>query len=563
MSIFRKLFPILFIINGFIYLGAVSHEWHWAQRAGGLGNGVGYDIVVDNEGNSYITGYVTDKAYFGDIKLESESENKDIFVAKIDSDSKWQWARRAGGLGNDEGLGITVDEKGNIYVTGYFQHKVKFGKTELISEGGEDIFIAKLGKNGEWIWAVKGNGPNRNRANDITVDKEGNAYITGYFTGLIKFGDISFKPEQWSENIFVAKIDSTGVWKWARNTTSTAWNLNQGKSVAVDKEGNVYLTGSIEGTTDFGDIELKATDRTDLFVAKLCKEGDWQWVEHAGSEDIVSGEAIAVDKDGNVYVTGFFKDWIVFDEFEFGSRGEIDLFVAKLDKEGKWLWAQGAGGTENCSARSLVLDDKSNVYITGSFSGNIHLGGNPLYATDIDVFVAQLDKKGNWQWAEQANGNDWDISHGIGLDDKDNMYTTGYFRQSVWFGDTRLVSQGWNDIFVAKLGHPTTDIIADNNRIAEVNNVFSLNKNQPNPFNPQTVISYQLYVDVNELSLAIYNSKGQKVKTLVEAGFQNKGEYSIVWDGTNNEGENQTSGIYFYRLATDTHHEINKMLLLK
>jgi hypothetical protein len=93
--------------------------------------------------------------------------------------------------------------------------------------------------------------------------------------------------------------------------------------------------------------------------------------------------------------------------------------------------------------------------------------------------------------------------------------------------------------------------------------VYALEDNYPNPFNPETTIKYQL-PEAGQVTLEVYNMLGQVVKTLVNNQFQNAGRYSLQWDATNNSGQPLSSGVYFYRiLAGGEFQSHKKMLLLK
>jgi len=90
---------------------------------------------------------------------------------------------------------------------------------------------------------------------------------------------------------------------------------------------------------------------------------------------------------------------------------------------------------------------------------------------------------------------------------------------------------------------------------------FRLYDNYPNPFNPSTTISYDLPA-ASQVSLEVFNLLGRKVTTLVN-GFQTAGHQKIYWNGQNSAGVTVSSGVYFYRLTTDTYVQTKKMILLK
>ena len=150
----RKAFviAITLLITGVVH--AQTEEWLWATKAGGTSSDYGRSIAVDGSGNSYVTGYFAGTAIFGSTSLTS-SGGEDIYIAKLDANANFLWAKKAGGTNGDNGISIAVDGSGNSYVTGYFQGTATFGSSSLTSSGGFEIFIAKLDSNGSFLWAKK------------------------------------------------------------------------------------------------------------------------------------------------------------------------------------------------------------------------------------------------------------------------------------------------------------------------------------------------------------------------------------------------------------------------
>ena len=138
---FFLIFTFLLMVN--TILVAQTPEWQWAEQAGGTNNDFGKSIALDSAGNSYVTGKFIGTAIFGSISLTSCGWY-DIFVAKMDADGIWQWAKQAGGNIIDEGFSITINDAGNCYVTGLFYETAIFGSHTLTSSGSADIFVAKL-----------------------------------------------------------------------------------------------------------------------------------------------------------------------------------------------------------------------------------------------------------------------------------------------------------------------------------------------------------------------------------------------------------------------------------
>lgn len=89
----------------------------------------------------------------------------------------WQWVSRAGGVSDDYGNSIATDAYGNSYLTGAFQGTATFGDNELVSSGNDDIYVAKIDSNGNWIWAVSGGSAGIDSGSKVDIDATGNIYI--------------------------------------------------------------------------------------------------------------------------------------------------------------------------------------------------------------------------------------------------------------------------------------------------------------------------------------------------------------------------------------------------
>ncbi|MCK9610270.1 MAG: SBBP repeat-containing protein [Candidatus Cloacimonas sp.] len=449
----KKTFLLFILALCSVALFAQNEDWLWAKQAGGISGDKGYSIAVDAYGNSYITGYFRESATFGTTTLTSSSDyGSDIFVAKMDINGNWLWAKQAGGKDYDDGYSIAVDANGNIYITGYFRESATFGTTTLTSSGYyEDIFVAKLDINGNWLWAKQAGGTSHDDGYSIAVDAYGNSYVTGYFkSSSCSFGTITLNSSGY-EDIFVAKMDSNGNWMWAKQAGGTDYDFGYG--IAVDSNGNSYITGGFEESATFGTTILTSSGGSDIYVAKLDSNGNWLWAKKAGGTSDDGGYSIAVNDNGNSYVTGYFSESATFGTTTLTSSGDLDIFVAKLDSNGNWLWAKQAGGTGWDEGYSIAVDDNGNSYVTGYFRDIATFGTTTLTSYGFsDIFVAKLDSNGNWLWAKQVGGTSYDFGSGIVVDANGNSYVTGYFEESATFGTTTLTSSGYYDIFVAKLG---------------------------------------------------------------------------------------------------------------
>ena len=451
-----SLFILLILCTTFVF--AQREVWQWAKQAGGSNADQSHRIVTDSSGNSYVTGYFQGTASFGSTTLTS-SGDADIFVIKLDSGGNCLWVKQAGGNKLDVGFGIATDSSGNSYIIGYFTGTADFGNTTLTSGSIDDtyysdIFVAKLDSSGNWLWVKQAGGSNADQGWSIAIDSSGNSYVTGFFTGTGSFGSTTLNSNG-SNDIFVSKLDSSGNWLWAKQAGGSS--TDRGLSIASDSSGNSYVTGYFYGIASFGGLTLTNNGNQDIFIAKLDSNGNWLWAKKAGGSITDYGYSIAIDSLGNCYATGYFKGTAYFGNKTLTSIGENDIFVAKLDSSGNWLWVKQAGGFNDDYSYSIATDSPENSYVTGNFRGTASFGDISLPGSgENDIFLAKLDSSGNWLWAQKAGGTSSDYSYSIAIDSLGNSYITGYFNGTATFGTlpTLTANDVNSDIFIAKVHIP-------------------------------------------------------------------------------------------------------------
>ncbi len=419
-------------------------EFQWAVSGGGINADIGFAIAVDSAGNSYVTGNFDGISTFGST---TRTGAFDAFVAKLDNLGVLQWVRTIGGTNSDQGHAITVDTQGNCYVAGNFSGVVDFGGAVLTATDSGDIFVAKYNSAGQLQWARRAGSTTRfdtDQARGIAVDGSGNCYITGYIPEQAVFGSITTPPNAGGFDFYLAKYDSNGTIQWVQ--TAAEFASDRGLALALDPLGNVYVTGHFENTIAFGSSILTRVGKDDAFIVKYNSAGVVQWARSGGSSDLDEGRGIAVDKLGNAYVTGYFSK-----NAQFGSTtltnftGEnSDMFIAKYDSAGAFQWARGIGGNDPEVGNAVAVDAAGNCYVAGKFVLGV---------------LAKYNTSGTLQWVqsyEQLQPFASASAFGVGLDELGNCYITGSFNQSIRLGTTTLNALTSNnpaasDFYVAKL----------------------------------------------------------------------------------------------------------------
>jgi hypothetical protein len=422
----------------------------WVISAGGSGRALGRSIAVDGSGNSYITGNFNGVLIFGSTALTSTGATN-LFVAKVDKDGNFLWAATTGGTSLDRGHSIAVDGAGNTYITGYFMDAPIFGRTLLTSWWSTNIFVAKLDNSGNFLWAVSAGGKSGSSGNSIAVDSAGNSYVTGYIQGSATFGSTTFSSKGF-DDLFVAKLDQGGRILWAISTGGTL--VDRGNSIAVDASGNSYITGVFARTVPFVVATLSASGSDEIFVAKVDNNGNFRMATSAGGLRPDVGYSIAVDSLGNSFITGLYMDKATFGTTTLTAKGYDDIFVAMLDKSGNFISAVSAGGTVGEVGNSIAVDGYGNSYLTGAYLSSATFGTTILTSrgSKMYTFVAKLNKGGQFISAVSGGGVMGSSAYSIALGKSGHSYITGWFDGTATFGSVTLTTMGTTDVFVAKLG---------------------------------------------------------------------------------------------------------------
>lgn len=367
------------------------------------------------------------------------------------------------------GSAITADGQGNVYVTGHFGGTQRFGNTTLtaatVAPGtGFDVYVAKLAPDGQVLWAVQGGGISDDYSNSIALDGQGNVYVAGSYIGrTASYGSTTLRNNGNNNgSFFIAKLAaSTGQWQWAVGSFDSDIGIS---GLAIDHEGNVLAAGSSSyaqrGPATLGSFTLPNAGNEDIVVAKLDPAGNWRWAVAVGGIGAESANAIAIDKDGNGYITGRFSS----PQIAFGahilsqaarSSTHDDIFVAKIDFLGAWQWATGAGGNGIDRGFGIATDNQQRVFITGEFSQDAIFGSQRLTSSgDYDAFTACLSQSGTWRWAVAGGGPSLDSGNSVAADGTGYVYVGGSFNLSgnsiAQFGSNTLRSAGSSDVFVAR-----------------------------------------------------------------------------------------------------------------
>jgi uncharacterized delta-60 repeat protein len=407
--------------------GSVTEAWLNRIDGPAHGSDHGHDVKTDAAGNVFVTGWI-----------ESSAGNTDAYTVKYSPGGDLLWGNTYVGsaTGVDYGYALAVDQNGNAYVGGFGN-----GNNPTF-----DIFILKYNSNGDVVWTQRWSSPIQTYsayAYSVAVDKQENVYVTGFMSDGLTDGEF-----------ITLKYDSTGNLQWSARYNGSPNSIDYSNCIVVDASGNSYITGWSGGANNLHDcttikyspngdelwvrryngsaddndyayrVALDSSENVyatgqsvetgsdnDITTIKYSPDGDVLWTQHydGPANGYDAGQAIAVDANGNAYVTG-----------NHTTATGLDCATLKYSTDGELLWAASYNGPGNGGdvLISIALDDLANAYV----SGFVASGGAS------DFVTIKYDTTGAEQWVQLYNGpgNSYDGTYVIAVDSKRDVLVTGY-----------------------------------------------------------------------------------------------------------------------------------------
>ena len=547
---------ILFISFFFLTVSqAQDVGFVWANQLRGA-NWVQQDcngIAVDNSGNVFVVGRITDSVDFdpsvNDYWIHSDTQfESPAYVAKYDPNGNFIWAKKLSSLDLCIARNIKIDNNNDLYILGDFRDSVDFdpGTSEYWVEpiNGIDAFLLKLDADGNFTWVKTWGGPSINYGYELTLDHLQNIYIAGTFRDSI---DIDPGPNllkigsNGEEDVYIQKFDSNGDLIWfyqiGGNDEDRVFDLS------TDNQQNLYIAGSFQDSVDFNlgmnDSVLYNLGSTSGYLLKLNSIGEFIWVRENGGPHFQEMVAVETCKNGEVCIVGS-----LYGSGQFISNNDTvvgpwcgngtNQMLIKLDSNANIIWSRIIGGVNSgVYDGELSTDSLDNVYCAssvGEFAGfNMP---NPVYIFSasgaVDLMVYKYTSDGFYSWSEHIGGTNASTWHeALDIDPTGNLHITGRFNFTVDFdptpGNFDLTQYGSSmDAFFLKL-----------NQSSLMNFARKDAKSEPILFpNPaKTELNIQ-FLEEETYPVIIYDLQGR----IIQLDYQNFNKINV---------SNFDNGIYF------------------
>jgi len=321
----------------------------------------------------------------------------------------------------------------------------------------------------EWSWANGGGGNSLDYGTGISVDANRNLYLTGWFnSSKVTFGSETLinNGSEGTSDLLIAKYDPSGVLLWVKNFGGMA--DDRSTSIKTCSNGDFLLTGWFKSPTlTMGNYVLKNSGNSDIYIARIDKEGIVLWAKSAGGSFDDEGNSITCDDKDNIYLTGMYESQsITIGGTTLSNTGLHDIFLAAYNHSGELMWGKIIGGKNDDTGSALITDGNGDIYLTGKFnSPEISLAGIRLSNAGKngnygDIFMAKFNPAGKLIWGKSLGGSYYDEGYSITSDQWGNVYLTGWFKSdTIVFGCdtlmectilTRAHGVDYGDIFIAK-----------------------------------------------------------------------------------------------------------------
>jgi hypothetical protein len=376
------------VSDGFLAKLDSQGEVLWSVAFGGVGADECHAVATDNEGNSYVAGYLGSTGVNIQNETISSLGGYDVLVMKFSPDGVLLWARTYGSATNDQAKAITIDNNGIVTVVGYFQASMVVGASTLVSSFGLDAFVLKLNANGDPLWAAQAGGPGQTEARAVAVDPSGNTYISGFFYGNeVSAGDLTATGAGVTD-IFLVKYDAAGTVLDLKTYGSVG---SEGStSLAANLDGDIFLAGYFENTVQIGSQTLISNGNLDMFVVKFDGSLNAIWSQSIGSTGGDLALDLSIHSDGGCFFTGLFYATVMAGDFELQGGGTL---VARLNSIGQFNWAiRFANAGIDLGGRGIASNAEGAVTVSGNFNQPFEIGGiEVLSSGSTDAYVVRID----------------------------------------------------------------------------------------------------------------------------------------------------------------------------
>lgn len=492
-----------------IFYNFISYTQYWGANLRSQFTNEAVDVELNNQNESYVLGYISGETAFNSANLVSSTAgNSDVYVAKYNASGGLIWKKIFGGNFADRGADLAIGPDDNIVITGQFFGSIAFGSITLQSvSNSKDIFLAKLDPLGNVVWARSEGGNMSENAYGVTVDYNNNVILTGQYQGTATIGTNTFTSlidpmnSQYSYDLFIAKYDSSGNPLWSIDGKGEY--EDRGLAVAVDDQNNIFCTGQFSKTFQFANNTYNNLGYNIGYLAKISPSGSLQFFNQMKAGMTLPYD-LEVDKTNKVVISGDFLG--VFNYYDnsgphsFQNTYAKKMFILKTENNGQYIWNYTLGSNNDVSSRSISIDQSNNIYITGFFKCDLsqiqdtsHLIFNAVGFKD--GYLLKVNSSGTHNYIRQFGGKMDDEGMGVAIRINEKPHICGSYTKDLNIPESFFPSQYNNNNSFELHAYPTSYesahyyLVGDSSRNSFLFNNINQSTNNLNYFIPSVTDS--------------------------------------------------------------------------
>lgn len=442
----------------------------------------------------------------------------DLFFARFDAQGSLTHFKTYGGENEDRSMGLIPTQDDQFLI---------FGATRngsLASGTTQDVLLIKVTAYGDVIWTRAYGGEISEVAYSVKETPEGDFVVFAY-------GD-SWENQGVSTDMYLLKIDKNGDLTWTTCHGGSGYEMHTAASAGhIAESGDIYLMGA---TTSYGAGDF------DQILMKYNSQGTLEWTRTIGGSGYDYGRGVIQTNDGNILSWGFITD---------PQNGGLDAALCKFSPDGTNIWTKVYGNASDDDIYRIQESRGDSLLMMG-MTKNFGAGGK-------DFWIIRSNSEGD------SDCNLTDFQPNISAQSVP-MTSSGAYRGSVRMEVSDI---DINTVFTNQNAFLEVDTVCTTVSLRDLNEglipeSYYLAPNSPNPFNPETIIQFEL-PKTSLTSLSIFNVQGQLVQNLIMNEELPAGYYSEKWNGKGRLGKRLPSGVYICRMQSGTFIQQQEMLLLK
>ena len=346
-----------------------------------------------------------------------------------------------------------VDDQGNpvtwTAVGGTFRGEAQFGSTTLAhTRDSERTFLAMLNDTGEWEWAIDFGGDSDNDwISSIAVLPSGEVYVAGILQGTSSsgtFGSLTLAET----GSYLGLVSSGGIWQWVTPISNVTID-----ELRLDSQGNLFVAGALGSSGQQQVLNWNLNQANSIILLKMDPLRNWLWYATSNAVQLDRANALDVDSNGDAYICGFYMQQTHFGQHNLSSGLGEYIYAAKVDgSNGAWLWANhetsGGSGSNRCNGIS-VDQSTGDAIVTGRLQGAATMGNRITSVGNGDSFIAKINSNGSWLWAQEVGGQGDVFGYGVAYGWNQTGVVVGMFSGNTNISGVQHTNSGGYDGFAA------------------------------------------------------------------------------------------------------------------